>query len=184
PILVAAGALLLIAGSRRWPERVQQVTLPLGVSLLGLAAWHALCQLQAEPVFPTPLQVLAGLADLTQARGGERVAGVWRYIVASLFRVGVGFTAAVLVGIPVGLVAGWSSRAFMALNPLIQGLRPISPIAWIPVSILWFGVGDGAPIFLIFLASFFPIVVGTMAAVRNISQVHVRSAQNFPLPRL
>jgi NitT/TauT family transport system permease protein len=184
PILLVAGALAVIILSRRWPEVVQQWALPLSVALIGLVIWHVLCKLQAQPVFPTPAEVAAGLVDLTHAKPDEKIARLWRYIIASLFRVGVGFTAAVTVGVPLGLLAGWSSRTFMAINPLVQALRPISPIAWIPVSILWFGVGDGAPIFLIFLASFFPIVVGTTAAVRNISQVHVRSAQNFGLTGL
>jgi NitT/TauT family transport system permease protein len=65
------------------------------------------------------------------------------------------------------------------LNPLIQILRPISPIAWIPVAILWFGVADTAPVFLIFLASVFPITVSSMAAVQNMQPVYIRAAQNF-----
>jgi NitT/TauT family transport system permease protein len=64
---------------------------------------------------------------------------------------------------------------------MIQAFRPISPIAWIPVAILWFGVSDAAPIFLIFLASLFPITVATMAAVKNVQSVHLRAAQNFGL---
>jgi NitT/TauT family transport system permease protein len=60
-----------------------------------------------------------------------------RYIVASIFRVTWGFTLAVLIGVPFGLLLGWYSRAFQAFNPLIQVFRPISPIAWIPVAIMW-----------------------------------------------
>jgi NitT/TauT family transport system permease protein len=69
----------------------------------------------------------------------------------------------------------------MAINPIIQILRPISPIAWIPVAILWFGTHDSAPVFLIFLASLFPIVVASTAAVRNMQLVYLRAAQNFGL---
>ena len=79
-----------------------------------------------------------------------------KYIVASLFRVTWGFGLAVLVGVPFGLFLGWFRMAYQAFNPLIQVLRPISPIAWIPLAILWFGVSDAAPVFLIFLASVFP----------------------------
>jgi NitT/TauT family transport system permease protein len=87
-------------------------------------------------------------------------------------------------GIPTGLLLGWFQRLFFAFNPLIQILRPISPIAWIPVAILWFGVDDRAPIFLIFLASVFPITVSAMAAVQNIQPVYIRAARNFGLGRL
>ncbi len=81
---------------------------------------------------------------------------------------------------PIGAADGLVlSRVRMALNPAIQVLRPISPIAWIPVAILWFGVSDAAPIFLIFLASLFPITVAAMAAVQNIQLVYIRAARNF-----
>jgi NitT/TauT family transport system permease protein len=104
-----------------------------------------------------------------------------KYVVATLNRVAIGFTIATVLGIPIGLWAGWYSRGFQAINPLIQALRPISPIAWIPMAVLWFGVKDAAAIFLIALSSFFPIATGTMSAVRTIPVVYVRSAQNFGL---
>ncbi|HEY0083627.1 MAG TPA: ABC transporter permease, partial [Pyrinomonadaceae bacterium] len=68
-------------------------------------------------------------------------------------------------------------------NPAIQVMRPISPIAWIPLAILWFGVSDLAPIFLIFLASLFPIMTATMSAVQNIQLVYLRAARNFGVRR-
>ena len=95
-----------------------------------------------------------------------------------------GFTLAVVLGVPLGLLLGWYGRAFQAFNPLIQMLRPISPIAWIPVAILWFGVSDAAPIFLIFLASFFTITVASTAAVQNMQPVYLRAARNFGLSRM
>jgi NitT/TauT family transport system permease protein len=107
-----------------------------------------------------------------------------KYIIASLFRVTCGFVLAMLVGIPFGLLLGWSRRLFYAFNPMIQVFRPISPIAWIPVAILWFGVDDRSPIFLIFLASVFPITVASMAAVQNMQLVYVRAARNFGLSKI
>jgi NitT/TauT family transport system permease protein len=101
--------------------------------------------------------------------------------VASLFRVTWGFLLAVVVGVPIGLLLGWFRPAHQAFNPLIQVLRPISPIAWIPLAILWFGVSDAAPIFLIFLASVFPITVSATAAVQNMQPVYLRAARNFGL---
>jgi len=106
-----------------------------------------------------------------------------KYIVASLYRVTWGFLVAVLVGVPFGLILGWFRPAYQAFNPLIQVLRPISPIAWIPLAILWFGVSDLAPIFLIFLASVFPITVSATAAVQNLQPVYLRAARNFGLGR-
>lgn len=152
--------------------------LPLLTAAAFLAAWHFAVRYSGSDLFPTPLAVLRGIAEL--ARQGLLL----KYIVASLFRVSVGFSLATLVGIPLGLVLGWFRPAFFAINPLIQVLRPISPIAWIPVAILWFGVDDTAPIFLIFLASVFPITVASMAAVQNMQVVYVRAARNFGLKGL
>ncbi len=149
--------------------------LPFGVAVLLLAAWHGAVRWSGSDIFPTPLEVLRGLVELI------RQGLLLKYIVASLFRVTWGFGLAVLVGVPLGLVLGWFRLAYAAFNPFIQILRPISPIAWIPVAILWFGVKDTAPIFLIFLASVFPIAVSAMAAVQNMQQVYLRAAQNFGL---
>ena len=152
-----------------------QLGLPAIVAVIFLSGWHLSVKTSGSDIFPTPWQVCLGLAEL--ARQGLLL----KYIVASLFRVSWGFGLAVLVGVPLGLVLGWFKPAFIALNPFIQIMRPISPIAWIPVAILWFGVKDTAPVFLIVLASVFPITVSAMAAVQNMQQVYLRAAQNFGL---
>ena len=128
--------------------------------------------------FPGLYQVFFGIVELIQH------GLLLKYVVASLFRVSVGFVLAVLIGVPLGLLLGWFRPAFLAFNPLIQILRPISPIAWIPIAILWFKVDDRAPIFLIFLSSLFPITVTAIAAVQNIQPVYVRAAQNFGVTRV
>src|SRR5205807_847330 len=93
---------------------------------------------------------------------------LWSYIADSLFRVACGYLAAALAGVPLGMFLGYHPLAARAVNPLIQILRPISPLAWMPLAVIWFGVSNAAPIFLIFLASFFPIVVGATIAARNV----------------
>ena len=151
--------------------------LPIGVGAVFLLVWHAAVRVSGSDLFPTPLEVLRGIVELAQQ------GLLLRYIVASLFRVSWGFALAVVIGVPLGLVLGWYSRLFQAINPMIQIFRPISPIAWIPVAILWFGVTDAAPVFLIFLASVFPITVSSIAAVQNMQPVYLRAAQNFGLSR-
>ena len=153
--------------------RLETILLPLGVAAAFVAVWHFAVVWTGSDIFPTPKMVVTGTVEL--ARKGVLL----NYIVASLFRVTTGFLLAVFVGIPFGLVLGWFAPALKAFNPAIQVLRPISPIAWIPVAILWFGVSDAAPIFLIFLASLFPITTASIAAVRNIQLVYIRAAQNF-----
>lgn len=161
----------------RSTSRLSTILLPLAVGALFLAGWHGAVKFSGSDIFPTPLEVARGLSELAQQ------GLLLKYIVASLFRVTWGFTLAVVIGVPLGLLLGWFAPAFSALNPFIQILRPISPIAWIPVAILWFGVKDTAPVFLIFLASVFPIAVSATAAVQNMQPVYLRAAQNFGLSK-
>lgn len=165
-----------VAARARSP-RAGSVLLPIGVAAAFLIGWHLCVRLSGSDLFPTPLEVARGLVELAQ-RGL-----LLKYVVASLFRVAWGFTFAVLIGVPAGLLLGWNARALRAFNPLIQIFRPISPIAWIPLAILWFGVTDAAPIFLIFLASVFPITVSAISSVQNMQPVYLRAAQNFGLSR-
>lgn len=154
------------------------ILLPLIVAVSFLLVWDAAVRFSGTTLFPKPVDVVLGIGEL--ARKGLLL----KYVIASLFRVTWGFSLAVLVGVPFGLILGWFRWAHEAFNPLIQVFRPISPIAWIPVAILWFGVSDAAPIFLIFLASLFPITVSSAAAVRGVQQVHLRAAENFGLTRV
>ena len=108
---------------------------------------------------------------------------MWAHIGASLFRVGAGFGLAVAVAVPLGLWMGRVSAAYTTLNPIFQILRPISPIAWIPIAILWFGVGDASPIYLIFISSVFPMVVQTTVGVHTIERRYLRAAENFGVSR-
>lgn len=140
-----------------------------------LVIWHIAAGRQAVPILPGPAAVAAGIAELAQ-RGL-----LLKYVVASLFRVTWGYVAAAILAIPFGLLLGWYRRADMAVNPFIQIFRPISPLAWIPISILWFGVGDSAAIFLIFLASFLPLTVTAVNAVSSIPAVYVNAGRNFGL---
>ncbi len=144
---------------------------PFAVIGLALAAWWGAAAQSA--IFPTPLEVVAGIGEL--AREGTLA----RHVMASLFRVTVGYGAALALAIPLGSLMGWYGGVFRAFNPMIQLLRPISPIAWIPLAILWFGVGDESPTFLIFLSSFFPVVVATTAGVHLVERRYVQAAQNF-----
>jgi NitT/TauT family transport system permease protein len=150
---------------------------PVAVAAAFLALWWFAVVESETVIFPSPLQVAEGALQL--AREGT----LWNHIGASLFRVAAGFLLAMAVGIPLGLFMGWKAMAYTALNPIVQVLRPISPIAWIPIAILWFGVGDVAPIFLIFLSAVFPTVVQTAAGVHTIEPQYLRAARNFGITR-
>jgi NitT/TauT family transport system permease protein len=155
-----------------------QRTLPAAAVIAVLiAVWWLAVIMTHSAIFPTPWQVVTGTLEL--AENGT----LWADIGASLMRVGVGFLLAVCIAVPLGLWMGWVRGAFLTLNPVFQILRPISPIAWIPMAILWFGVGDVSPIFLIFMSSVFPMVVQTIAGVHTIERRYLRAADNFGVSR-
>ncbi|MGC2403100.1 MAG: ABC transporter permease [Acidobacteriaceae bacterium] len=137
--------------------------------------WQIAIGHRPDQLLPGPWGVVRAFRELLQH------GLIFKYVVASLFRVTWGFALAAVLGIPAGLFIGWNRRAGMALNPLVEVLRPISPLAWIPIAILWFGVGDLAAIFLIFLGCFFPLLVTAMNAVRSIPAIYVNAGRNFGL---
>jgi NitT/TauT family transport system permease protein len=157
------------------PRKWEKFFWPVIASALFLAAWHYAVVWSATKVFPSPLAVERGMAEL--ARHGL----LWAYIGHSLRRVALGFGVAAVLGIPVGLALGWYPAANQVVNPVLQMLRPISPIAWIPVAILLFGVGDRTAVFLIFLGAFFPIVVACVSGVSNVPSIYRRAGRNFGL---
>jgi NitT/TauT family transport system permease protein len=145
--------------------------LPIGVMLALTAAWWLAAS--GSVIFPTPPEVFEGMANLAQD------GTLLRHVTASLYRVTFGYAVAVLLAVPLGILMGWNRTAFTAFNPTVQMLRPISPIAWIPLAILWFGVDDLSPTFLVFLASFFPVVLATTSGVQLVGREYIRAAQNF-----
>lgn len=158
-------------------QRLKKLLPSLTVMALLIGAWWLVVVETQSVIFPTPLQVVTGTGELMQN-------GVlWEHIGASLFRVGSGFLLAVAFAVPLGLWMGWVRGAFTTLNPIFQMLRPISPIAWIPIAILWFGVGNASPIFLIFISSVFPMVVQTTSGVHTIERRYLRAAANFGVSR-
>jgi NitT/TauT family transport system permease protein len=145
-----------------------------GIALL-VVLWDIALRLGGATLLPRPLAVVRAIGELAQK--GFLV----KHVVASLFRVTWGYLAAVVVGVPLGIVLGWYRRGGMAVAPLLEVLRPISPLAWIPVAILWFGVGDVSAVFIIFLGALFPITLTAMNAVRGVDLVHVDAGRNFGL---
>ena len=148
---------------------------PLAFIVLLLALWEIGIRREPSHLLPGPWGVVGGIVDLV------RHGLLLKYVVASLFRVTWGFTLAVVLAIPLGLAIGWYRRAELALNPILQILRPISPLAWIPIAILWFGVGDLAAIFLIFVGCFFPLLLTAIDAVQSIPAVYINAGRNFGL---
>ena len=153
----------------------QRVLLPLATASIIIGAWGLAVELTGTKIFPSPQAVVRGILALAERKL------LWAYIGDSLFRVACGYGAADVIGVPLGLLLGWYPALGRAVNPIIQMLRPISPLAWMPLAVIWFGVSNVAPIFLIFLASLFPILVASMHAVRNIPPMYLQARRNFGL---
>ena len=148
------------------------------VIVFCVALWWITVSMSGSHIFPTPWQVVLGMVQLAQQ------GLLLKHVTASLFRVTCGYLLAATLAIGLGVLMGQFRGVYVACNPLVQLLRPISPIAWIPLAILWFGVGDVSPIFLIFLASFFPMVIGTTAGVMTIERRYLWAAENFGITGL
>ncbi|HEY9207384.1 MAG TPA: ABC transporter permease [Candidatus Methanoperedens sp.] len=155
-------------------RKLENKVLPLIVIGIFISLWQALSFfVYPEPLLPSPSATLAAILELLF--NGTLIT----HLLTSLSRVFIGFTLAASLAIPFGLILGWYGRAMNAFNPIIQVLRPISPIAWIPLAILWFGIGDTPAIFIIFITSFFPVLIASASAVRNIDVSIIKAAVNF-----
>jgi NitT/TauT family transport system permease protein len=174
---------------RNW----QEVGIGMVVPVVAIAIWQwvAMNGWVNPNVLPSPLEVarkwLAYLLPLTQFK--DYTAGGWwswafsgELIVdslGSLYRVAVGFLIGAGLALPLGLSMGASVRVYNWFNPLVQLLRPIPPIAYIPLSILWFGLGNPPAVFLIALGAFFPVLMNTIAGVRQVDGIYLRAARNL-----
>ncbi len=156
-------------------ERAQRIILPFITFTILVVSWQiaASSGFYARHLFPPPLDVAKGVLEL--AGEGQ----LWPYIGTSLLRFWGGYFAAALLAIPLGLIFGWYTKLWTAVDPLVQVLRPVSPIAWFPLISLWFGIGDLPALVIIFIAAFYPILLSTVAAVRNVDPVYLKVARNF-----
>lgn len=143
------------------------------VVLLGWVAVSYSSDLAAEYVLPRPPRVFYALQSLVETNA------LWSHILASLRRIFLGFIIAALSAIPLGILLGRVRRLYLVFEPAIEVLRPISPIAWIPLSILWFGLGEESKVFIVWLLSFFFILVSTISGVRGVDKRLVQAAQTL-----
>ena len=160
--------------------------------VLVLLVWEALSKAGLfTPVFlppPTAVAVkwLQAMQPLQPYNPAESSYFAWIFsgefphdAVASLSRVLTGFAIGAGLALPLGLLMGTSKRIYDLMNPLVQILRPIPPIAYIPLAIVWFGLGNAPALFLIALGSFFPVLVNTIAGVRQVDAIYLRAARNL-----
>lgn len=144
------------------------------------AIWQTLSSLGIIPPFklPSPVSVMAALRDLivTGMPPGHLLHG---HILHSLQRVGLGYAVATVSAVPLGILMGWSARWRRLLQPIVELIRPIPPLAWIPIAILWFGIGNNSAAFIIFLGAFFPILLSTTSGVLDIDPIFIEAAHTL-----
>ncbi|MBA6133939.1 MULTISPECIES: taurine ABC transporter permease TauC [Pseudomonas] len=157
--------------STRWISTLTLASLLLAWWLVTAAGW-------VEPLFlPSPGDILAkGWTLLTQ---GYMDASLWQHLGASLARIGVALLAATLTAIPVGIAIGYNRVARGILDPLIEFYRPIPPLAYLPLIVIWCGIGELSKVLLIFLAIFAPIAIATATGVRTVDPAKLRAAQSL-----
>ncbi|MHB1237185.1 MAG: ABC transporter permease [Gallionella sp.] len=160
------------------------------IVLLALWQWLSSQAIVNPMILPAPTKVLARWWEylmpaqaydpatsgyLAWMFSGEMIRDAY----ASMYRVTAGFVVGAILALPLGLIMGANDRVYKLFNPLIQILRPIPPIAFIPLSILWFGLGNPPAIFLIVIGAFFPILMNTIAGVRNVDGIYIRAARSL-----
>lgn len=150
--------------------RIKRILTPLVVPLLLLFAWHAAVRISGTQLIPAPKEVGLMLYDF--AFGGiyddAFSETLWLHLWKSVTRVYGGFFAAALLAIPLGLLIGRIKLIRDLLDPTLQLLRPVPVTAWLPLSMIFFGIGPNAAIFLVFLGAFYPIVFNTIFGVKAV----------------
>lgn len=148
--------------------------------LAFLAVWQLLSMTGILPSnrLPSPFEIILALKELLMF-GLPQGKVLFYHCLFSLVRVLGGFLAAAAVAIPFGIVLGRSKRLHEMVIPIIEIIRPIPPLAWIPLSILWFGIGFKSAVFIIFLGCFFPIVLSTISGVLSVDKVLIDAAKTL-----
>jgi NitT/TauT family transport system permease protein/taurine transport system permease protein len=149
-----------------------------------LAAWFVLTTMTgtvSAARFPSPGEFWTSLRQI--AVRGYAGGQLLTHALHSLKLVAMGFTVAILTGVPLGLWMGWSRKAEATINPVFLIIRPIPPLAWIPLAILWLGLGDAAKIMVIWFSAFVPSVINSFAGVRNIDKPIIEAARMLGTPR-
>lgn len=170
-----------VSAPARWPAFLSHRKL--WVSLRSFAVfftlWWLLHLWNANPLqLPSPLKVLAALWDLL--REGE----IAEHASVSTLRMLLALALAIVVAVPLGFVMGRSRQAEQVIDPLVEILRPISGIAWLPLALFIFGVGDTLPVFIMFYVAFFPILLNTVAGVRQVDPKLLSAARTMGIGRL
>jgi NitT/TauT family transport system permease protein len=159
--------------SRRAGKNGKDWRLGAAAILLALVIWQfiAVVIVKYSFILPAPTDVFAAFVSLLQ--NGD----IFFDLETSLIHFFIGIGLALLVGIPIGVIMGWSGRIESFINPIIELLRPIPPLAWIPFAIIWFGLTSFSAGFIIFVGAVFPIIINTYSGFRGVPRVFVEAGK-------
>ena len=148
--------------------------------LLLILIWQGLSSIQVIPSYklPSPIEIVLGFKDLLTI-GVPPGNLLHNHMLYSLYRVALGYAIAALLAIPLGLLMGWSPGFLRITRPVFEVVRPIPPLAWIPIAILWFGIGIKSAAFIIFLGAFFPNLLNTISGVLTIPPILIEAARTL-----
>ena len=145
--------------------------------------WQTACTLAHtnETLFPSPYKVLQAFIQLctTGLPGSTSSVILPLHIETSLIRFAIGYFSSAVSAILLGLLLGSFPRVFTFINPILQIIRPIAPVAFMPFIVFWFGIGDVPAIVIIFIAGFFPILLSVVSAVQNVDKIYYKIADSF-----
>lgn len=160
--------------------REVNITLISTVTIIALiAVWWLVTSLGwIDALFlPSPVAVIERFKDLLA--NGYMSISLWSHIGASLGRIGTALIAAVITAIPLGIAIGRNKIVRGVVDPIIEFYRPIPPLAYLPLIVIWCGIGELSKVLLIYLAIFAPIVIATATGVRSVDQAKIRAAQSL-----
>ncbi len=187
---VNLGAIIAIAGQTAWkkakPVVVRDAVLLPILGFLGIILLWWVIALANHELMPTPPEALVANLDYIlnpfYQRGPGNL-GIGWLLIASLRRVLIGFVLGALVAIPLGFLIGMSQPAMLALNPVIQIFKPVSPLAWLPIALAIFNLADPSAIFVIFITSLWPTIINTALGVSSVSKDYLDVARVLEMPR-
>ncbi|MBX9257459.1 nitrate ABC transporter permease [Desmonostoc muscorum CCALA 125] len=183
-------AIAAIAGQTAWkkakPVILKDVFFLPVLGFLGIILLWWIVALANHELMPTPPEALSANLDYIlnpfYQRGPGNL-GIGWLLIASLRRVLLGFLLGAVVAIPLGFLIGMSRPAMLALNPIIQIFKPVSPLAWLPIALAIFNLADPSAIFVIFITSLWPTIINTALGVSSVPKDYLNVAQVLEMPR-
>lgn len=164
---------------RRAGTRMNSYGLTVGVLVVSVLLWQAISMAGVFPPFalPSPVAVWQAFVDIVRnGYGGQSLIGD---ILISCFRIVVGFVGAIAIGVPVGLLMSRNKIIFDLIDPLLQFVRPVPPLAYIPLLVVWFGIGELPKAILILVGTIPVIIIGTMSGVKSTPPLRIAVARTL-----